>query len=135
MKMEINKGTLKEFRKDLSVALLSLERKYELKIELPNISYSEKEFHGTLKCFKLGDSGEKLADIQSKEEFDIYTYYGKLAGSFGFEFSGNNGELLRVIGYNPRRRANPIELLGVNTGKKYKASESFVLYHYHGGNK
>ena len=130
--MEISKASLKEFREELKIALRPLEEKFGLKIELPNISYSEKEFHGTLKCFNLGSSGEKLADIQSKEEFDIYTYLSKLAGSFGFEFSGNNGELLRVIGYNPRGTKNPIELLGVRNGKKYKASENFVLFYYHG---
>lgn len=132
MKMEINKGTLKEFRKDLSVALLSLERKYGLKIELPNISYSEKEFHGTLKCFNLGSSGEKLADVQSKEDYDLCTAFSSLAGSFGFEFTSNTGELLKVIGFNTRRPKNPIELLGVLNGKKYKASENFLRQFYHG---
>ena len=46
--MEINSENIKRFRKDFKKTVLELEEKYDIKMTLGNISYSQDSFHTKL---------------------------------------------------------------------------------------
>jgi len=53
------KTELKLFREDFAKAVKDLEKKYGVKLELHNISYTDVEFHTKLTATRVGETGEK----------------------------------------------------------------------------
>ena len=122
--MEITKNNLRIFRNDFADAVKELESVYEVKIELGSISYNESSFKSRLTVTNIGDNG--VPESNSKD----FPLYAKMLGVppewMNKEFMTHNGDKLRIIGLNPRRPKNAVELEGVNDGKKYKASIAYV---------
>ena len=122
--MDITTSTLKVFRTDFSEAVKELEAVYDVKIELGTISYNESSFKSRLTVTNIGDNG--MLESNSKD----FPLYAKMLGVpsdwMNKEFMTRNGDKLRIIGLNPRRPKNAVELEGVNNGKKYKASIAYV---------
>ena len=122
--MEMTKSNLRTFRTDLAEAVKELESVYEIKIELGSISYNESSFKTRLTVTNIGNNG-----IPESNAKDFPLYAKMLAVPLDWmnkEFMTRNGEKLRIIGLNPRRPKNAVELEGVNDGKKYRASVAYV---------
>lgn len=120
--MQINTANLKAFRFDFQNAVKELEEKYGVKIEAGKIGYSSDNFNMKVEVKNIGENGE----VEDKD-FSIY------ADSFGLKpewlnasFQPRTGEKLKIVGINPRRWKNPVELVGIESGKKFKSSADFV---------
>jgi len=127
--MIINKNTLKDFRKDFAIAVKSLEEKYGVCIEIPNIRFSQDEFNTKMSVKNINENGEKITDTMKEEVFELYAASMGIKGSFNFVFV-HKGETLQVVGINPRRPKNSMELISLTSGKKCKSSVEFVKQYF-----
>ena len=60
--MEINDDTLREFHIDFADAMLALENKYSIAIELGDIEYSPISFRAQLEAKNLNEDGEPMEE-------------------------------------------------------------------------
>ena len=122
----ITKPMLTNFRNDFADTVKALEAKYKVKIDLGTISYSETSFHSkmTVTESSLGENG---TPVVSEAHFKKCAKMLDVPETWlNLEFTGSNGELLKIVGLNPRKPKNSVELVGVKSGRKYQASIQFV---------
>lgn len=124
----ITKDELKMFRKDFDTTIAELGKKYNIKIELGSISYSNDEFHGKMTCTKLsetGETGEKKIDVSAfgwlKELFGF-------KGNIGDTYTDHRGVTYTVCNLDPKKSKYPVLVKG-SDGKNYKASVAMVNMH------
>jgi hypothetical protein len=123
--MEINTQTLKLFRGDFQNAVSELEKKYNLSINIGNISYTTDGFHTKLTATKTDESHERIDNSWSENAL----FYGLDATWQGKTFTPRaSNEALKIVGLNLRRPKNPCELVGVTSGKKFKSTVDFVKF-------
>ncbi len=121
----ITKPVLNNFRKDFADTVKQLEKKYNVTIELGSIKYSETNFHSKITVKELGENGTPTVN---EKDFSIYArLLGVPETWLNLEFAGNK-ERLKIVGLNPRRSKNAVELVGVQSGKQYMGSIEFVKY-------
>lgn len=124
----ITKPLLNKFRTDFAEAVKMLEAEYKVKIALGTISYSETSFHS-----KITVTESSLAENGSVVVSE--THFKKCAKMLGvpetwynLEFNGSGNERLKIVGLNPRKPKNSVELISVVSGKQYQGSIEFVQY-------
>ncbi len=112
----ITKDELKMFRKDFSEAVKGLEKKYGVKLELHNISYTDIEFHTKLSATKVGESGEKQVDTSDFSWMkELLGFKGNLGDSYT-----QRGVTYTIYNLDPKKPKYAVLLKG-SDGKSYKA--------------
>lgn len=115
------KSELTMFRKDFAEAVKDLEKKYGVKLELHNISYSDIEFHTKLTATKVGETGEKQVDTTDFPWLkELLGFKGNLGDSYT-----QRGITYTVYNLDPNKPKFAVLLRGSN-GKNYKAPVSSV---------
>ena len=121
--MEINSENIKRFRKDFKKTVLELEEKYDIKMTLGNISYSQDSFHTKLECVNV-------SLIKSpKEEFAnncIYTFGLIKPEMYNREFTAADNKKYRLTGINPKARKNFCIITSVANGTEYACPPGFI---------
>lgn len=114
---------LKSFRKDFSDAVKSLEKKYDVKIEFGNISYSETEFHGKVTCTKTSAIGAvKQVNLSN---FNWLKEVLGFKGNIGDSYTDHKGVTYTVYDLDGKKPKFPVLLKG-SDGKNYKAPVASV---------
>ena len=116
-----SKEQLKQFRTDFKNTNIALEQKYNIKMELGNIGYSDIAFHAKLTCTKVNTGGKKIVDTSNFNFLkQVYGYKGNLGDSYN-----ENGVTYTVINLDSKKRKNNV-ILSASNGKEYKADPSYV---------
>lgn len=122
--MEMTPANLKKFRADFENTVKSLEKEYEVSINLGNMRYSKTDFKATLSVENPANGAEEEAAAQAR--FELYAeIYDVKPEWFGKTFL-YQGKTYRVAGLNMRRPKWPIELVEVASGKIVKGT-AFLL--------
>ncbi len=125
--MKMNTTELKHFRKEFEAAVLDLEVKYGVKIEVGNFRYDDSSFHTQMTVrSSVSENGEKI-DLR-KMDFEKYCWrFGLRSEDYMKEVHlfGNDGTFI-VIGVNPNASKNVITILDKATSKKYVCPKSLI---------
>jgi hypothetical protein len=121
----ITKDELKMFRKDFEEAVKSLEKKYDAKIELHNISFSDVEFHTKLTVTKTSEIGEKKVDTSN---FSWLKEFLGFKGNLGDSYTDHRGITYTVYNLDPKKPKYAVLVKG-SDGKNYKATVDMVNMH------
>ena len=111
------KTELNLFCKDFAEAVKELEKKYGVKLELHNISYSDIEFHTKLTATKVGESGEKQVDTSA---FSWMKELLGFKGNLGDSYTDRKGITYTVYNLDPNKPKYAVLLKG-SDGRSYKA--------------
>ncbi len=117
---------LKEFRKDFAIAVIELESKYGVNIELGNISYSSTQFTGKVTVWKDG-----VSKFQEQAEYfkQVYKLYGLEEDMLGKTFNAQGYEL-EFVGVDHKKPKYPcICAVSNNYNKTFKLSVSQLKYY------
>jgi hypothetical protein len=116
------KDELKNFRSDFIQTVKGLEQKYNVKIEIGNIGYSETSFHSKMTVTRLNDSGKKQVDTSS---FGIEKQILGLKADLGQSFITSGGKVMTIVGINLRSTKKPVKLTD-KAGNEYRAGVDYV---------
>lgn len=123
------KQDCKAISEDIQRVLEAVANKHGVKLVMGSGSFSEFSFAKKVEFRIEGEGGE---DREAAEKYRRNAHaLGLKPEWFGVEFDAR-GERMKIVGINTRRRANPVEIVNVKTGKKYKAPASYVQYHMGG---
>lgn len=122
--MNINSKTLKDFREDLKRAVIDLEKKYGVAIELGRITYDEEEFRGKLTVVNKANLGDKDSNINKVNWDRNCTNFGFKSEDYGRKIFYQN-KYYTIEGINPRKWKYPIIL--VSNGERYVFPAKLVL--------
>jgi hypothetical protein len=115
------KPEMTNFRTDFALAVKDLEKKYNAKIELHTISYSENEFHTKLTVTRTDASGQKKVD--TKRFNQLAELFG-LKASLGDSYTAK-GITFTIYDLDPKKSKFPVLSHG-SDGKSYKAPIEYV---------
>lgn len=123
--MLINDKTLDGFVQDLYAALLPLQEKYGVSVQIGNISYTEERFSTKLTV----TNGQDTDEIE-KNNFDAdvwrFAHLGLERGMFNRIFLAPDGSRLALRGFNTRAPKYPIIALRLSDGQKVRCKESHI---------
>lgn len=122
------KTELNLFRKDFAEAVKDLEKKYGVKLELHNISYSDIEFHTKLTATKVGETGEVVEKKMSASEFSWLKELLGFKGNLGDSYTDYKGITYTVYKLDPKKPKYCV-ILKASNGKTYKSSADMVNMH------
>ena len=122
---QFNSQNLKEFRIELTEAIKSLEKKYNVSTNVGSISYSPDNFN-----VKVSVALVNGGVVMTKEATDLERY--RL--SFNLDdkvklnetFYDHDGKHLKVVGLKTRSPKFPVLCEDVNTGNRYKLTVNSV---------
>lgn len=121
--MKMDSMNLKKFQKDFAEAVETLEKEYDIKMTLGNISYSQDSFHTKLECVNV-------SSLKSpKEEFAnncIYTFGLIKPEMYNREFTAADNKKYRLTGINPKARKNFCIITSVANGTEYACPPGFI---------
>lgn len=121
--MKMDSMNLKKFKKDFAEAVEKLEKEYDIKMTLGNISYSQDSFHTKLECVNV-------SSLKSpKEEFAnncIYTFGLIKPEMYNREFTAADNKKYRLTGIKPKARKNYCIVTRTDNGKEYVCSPDFI---------
>jgi len=124
--MKIDKQSIALFRDDFKKSIKELESKYNIKIGLGNISYSNTEFHGKLSIINNTDSNKSISQIKEETEFlQYYQLLGFKKEDLGGLFT-YNGQQYKLIGCRMSSRKYPIIVERTNDNKQFKLTVELV---------
>lgn len=109
---QFDKANLKVIRKDIDDALKQVMEKHGIDLSIGNISFDAGRFTTRLTA-KVGVS-EENKEMLKIPMFQVHGF------NIGDTFK-HNTKIMKVVGYNPRRPKNCVELEDQN-GKKFSAS-------------
>ena len=105
--MTITKETLISFRNDFSEAVKELENKYNIKLKIGNIEYTESSFKTKLEAVSINSSqdlGKPLEVIKCEEDWkNFHNLFGLDSELLGKEIN-IYGETYKILGLNHNRR-------------------------------
>ena len=119
--MEITKSNLKIFRQDFKNTVESLQKEYEVTIDMKNITYGTTDFH-----FKVEVTNGDRAEAERNKfittlKRNSWKYPALDVNSYGKVVKlGYNKDTYRIVGIKPRARKYPIVVLRQSDGKRYK---------------
>lgn len=97
------KTILKNFRKDFKEAVKDLEEKYNLEINIGNITYSDVDFQTKLNAVLIKD-GKSVEQI----EFEKYCeYYNLKPSDYNRKLKTQEKGTYYLIGFSPKARTYP----------------------------
>lgn len=94
--MNINKESLKEFRKDLDEIIKPLEEKYGVTIDLGSISFSDIEFSTKINVKNNEINGKSVEQYEFEK---VCHLYGFKPEDYGKEFKQKD-ETFKFVGFN-----------------------------------
>ena len=116
----MTKDGIRRLREDLNAALTEVGLKYGLKISAGNATFDLSSATFKLVCSTVTESGRVITP-QASAYSRVSAFYGWLPL---FSTVTINGADHTIIGYNARKRHNPV--LVERNGMTYAVSESFV---------
>ena len=123
--MEITINNLKAFREDYKKAVSVLEEKYDVTINIGNITYEEERFSA-----KMTVKNGRDPDTIKRADFDAdvwrYEHLGLRPGMYNRIFIGNDGEKYAIQGFNTRAHKHPIKMLRLSDEAPRVAGEKFI---------
>jgi hypothetical protein len=115
------KSEMTAFRTDFAQAVKDLEKKYNAKIELHNISYNETEFHTKLTVTRTDENGQKKVDTS---HFKMLSELYGLKANLGDSYKAK-GITFTIYDLDPKKSKYPVLTQG-SDGKRYKAPIDYV---------
>ncbi len=116
---------LDEFRKDFDEAVEALREKYDISIDLGNITYYEERFSATLSVNMTRDR-EDIARANFDAEAFKFEDIGIAPGMYKRILIGRDGKKYAIVALKPRSWKTPLRLVDVEDGERYKAPRGFV---------
>ena len=119
--MEITKSNLKIFRQDFKNTVESLQKEYEVTIDMKNITYGTTDFH-----FKVEVTNGDRAEAERNKfiatlKRNSWKYPALNKDSYGKVITiGYNKDAYRIVGIKPRAQRYPIVAIKESSGKSYK---------------
>ena len=119
--MEITKSNLKIFRQDFKNTVESLQKEYEVTIDMKNITYGTTDFH-----FKVEVTNGDRAEAERNKfiatlKRNSWKYPALNKDSYGKVITiGYNKDAYRIVGIKPRAQRYPIVAIKENNGKRYR---------------
>ncbi len=117
---------LDEFRKDFDVAVEALREKYDISINLGNITYGQERFSATLNVNMTRDH-EDIARANFDAEAYKFMDLGITPGMYKRIFIGTDGKKYAIVALKPRSWKTPLRIVDVEDGKSYRAYRNFVV--------
>lgn len=112
--MSFKKTDFPKIRADFQNAVADFEKKYNVKVQMGNISFDEYEFSSKVTF----TSNEMFSDDVRKKEFAKHAeLYGVTAEDFKKQFTVK-GKTYEVIGFEIGRPKYPIRVREIATGKE-----------------
>jgi hypothetical protein len=111
--MNINADSLSEFREAFADAMLNLEAKFGIAIELGNIKYSPDSFSGKVEVKNLNSDGRPMLNMihENTAYWAVSTHLGREACNGGILnqfWILTNGNKVFVEDFNSRRSKYPV---------------------------
>ena len=120
----ITKDTMSNFRIDFQDAMKALEEKYNMKISLGNISYSDAEFRSKVTGISNDPVAQEHKDARVSPQLNLMAT--QLGISYNTNFIGSmykvQGKTFKIQGYSSKSYKYPIVALCNEDGKTYKLS-------------
>jgi hypothetical protein len=123
--MSYSRSDAHDLRAQLNKMLVPLGKSFKGQVHVMGISYGGK-LCAKIEIHPVDKEG---VDISAKREFEEYVtlYPAKVqAEHFGRSFRAQNGEVLTIIGVNPRSARYPFRVTNKMTGKVYRVSENYI---------
>ena len=121
------RNMVKKFRDEANEVLEQVAKKYGFTISQTNITYNEDWTKFSAK-FSFENIDEDLMEAKRIEEFNILcTKYGFKPTDYNAKVVHEDGEVMRLIGFNTRARTNPCVLFSEKTHREYVAPTSYVV--------
>lgn len=116
--MEITRETLTQFRADFDKAVADLSKKYDMRIEIGNIRYSNTGFHTQLTC-----TNSNVSPYEKYEEtFNaVHQFYGLQKADLGKQFS-IQGKPVKFVGIDSKKRNYPCIVASLDGEHQWKLS-------------
>ena len=114
-----------DFRKDFNQAMIALQKKYDVTISLGYITYDQTSFTGRLSVY----SGQDKEDVAiAKFDANVWKFadIGLKPGMYKRIFIGLDGERYELLGLNARASKNQMDIIHLETGKRYAAGRGFL---------
>lgn len=119
-----DKQNLKSLRSDIDKAIKEVADKHGISLSIGSISFTQDRFTTRLTA---------LTKSSTEKSTSTKINTGTITNPAAFQFSGfkigdkfkHNTKLLKVVGYNPRKPKNCVELVDQN-GKKFNGSLEMV---------
>ncbi|MCQ2737023.1 MAG: hypothetical protein MJ224_00205 [archaeon] len=115
--MTIDKQTLQAFRIDFKEAMKELETKYNITVNLGNISYTNREFSGKINCYSNDENAKNTVNNMLKADGAKF--------KLGDKFVYKNAEF-EIVSVDYKKRRMPVVLKNTQTGNNANASIDFV---------
>jgi len=127
--MEITPGNLRHFRVEFVEAMVALEEKYGLKIELGNITYDNNEFRGRLTCSDTSnlEKGQSPRDKKLEEDYKNHCQVFGLKPEWLGQTFISNGEKMTIVGLKTRASKRPVVVNNENGGGYVFPADSVKL--------
>ena len=117
--MEITKSNLRIFRQDFKNTVESLQKEYDVTIDMGNITYGDEEFH-----FKVDVTNGDRPEAERNKFIKVlkrnsWKYPALNNDSYGKDITINH-EACKIVGIKPRASKYPIVAIKENNGKRYR---------------
>ena len=116
---EFNKQNLQILREEINAALAQVEKKYGIKINAGNASYSSNEVTYKLKANVVASTGKAIT--KEATQWDMYARMHQLGHLKVGDRISISGREFVIKGYNSRARKAPIQIEDL-TGRGYKTT-------------
>lgn len=106
--MQMTKTNLKNFREDFNKAMLELEEKYGVSVNMKNISYDANMFKFSTEVMNVDEDAKENKLMCSHDAFNEFVQrrgYLNLIGKLG-ETVRMQGENFVIVGFKPRASKN-----------------------------
>ncbi len=123
--MEITGKTVDVFRRDFEKAVFDLQSKYDVTIELGNITYWQDRFSAKLSV-KNGRDPEMIARADFDNTVWKYAHLGLTKGMYNRIFKGIDGRLYALRGFNVRAPKYPLIIMDIGDNRELRAGEGFI---------
>lgn len=123
--MIITKDSVDDFRKDFEAAIEAIQEKYDVTVDLGNITYYPDRFSARLEV-KNGRDADEVASADFDANVWKFEYLGYRKGMYMQVVIGNDGEQYALERLNVRAKKYPIEVIRLADGMHYKVGTGFI---------
>jgi len=141
--MNMNEQTLKEFRADFASAVAQLEKNYNVKINLNNISYNDAGFHTKLEVKNMW-GGKPIVDRNlemracravARKLFHCNEIHSDFDGGFiGAQWLTIKGEVITIVDFKTKNSRYPLIFTKAGHTGTFKGPIELLKGKYRNGN-
>lgn len=126
--MKMERSELKKFRSDFAATVEDLEKKYGVKIDIGNISFSADEFHTKMTVKNMVGADGAEIDLERKEFERDCILFGLNKEDYLREVKlHGHSETYVIYGVNTNASKNTIRIREKYTGKQYVCPKSLIV--------